>query len=130
MRQHLLVTAVHAVEVADGDDRRAVVGAHLVKSVPDTHGSRIPCRRRRHRTGTGIGGAGDPLSSTLSVQAEARLRRAVRSVKAWPSGRLTRTAAYGSPRVSPRLTISTGLPAFAAYRTKRKPDMTVRDEPR
>ena len=39
------------------------------------------------------------------------------------------TVARSSPRVTPRLTMTTGRPALAAYRTKRRPDITVSDEP-
>ena len=40
-----------------------------------------------------------------------------------------RTSASSSPRVGPRLTITTGMPRLCACRTKRRPDITVRDEP-
>ena len=41
----------------------------------------------------------------------------------------TFTVARSSPRVAPRLTITTGTPARAARRTNRKPLITVSDEP-
>ena len=41
----------------------------------------------------------------------------------------TAYVANGSPRVSPRLAITTGTPSEAARRTKRSPLITVRLEP-
>jgi hypothetical protein len=40
-----------------------------------------------------------------------------------------RTSASSSPRVGPRLTITTGMPRLRACRTNRKPDITARDDP-
>jgi hypothetical protein len=41
----------------------------------------------------------------------------------------TLTVARSSPRVWPRLTMTTGTPALAARRTNRKPLITVSEEP-
>jgi len=47
-----------------------------------------------------------------------------------PNGASMWRLAYGSPRVTPRLTIATRIPCLTARNTNRRPDITVRDDPR
>ena len=88
--------------------------------------------RPRGRRATSSSPASEPRrpSTPSRCSARQRDRRAVgEGGEELAAAGVELTVARSSPRVGPRLTITTGTPALAARRTNRKPLITVSDEP-